>query len=242
MLRLADLAQGTSYGPSAGSWPGPAGRFGPHPRAAARLPPCNGYRGDVARKSRNRAGATSARAARTARAADTAAAGTAQTGTAQTGTAAAGTAQTGTAQLTAPAATGANSAAAPDQRTQAYPGQHLGLPEHGPGSVSSMPRRVLALFIDWLLSTVIAYWLTHSQFWTIAVFAVETYALTALGGSTVGKRLVGIRTVRLGGGPVGFGWALVRTAILLTVVPPLLTDRDLRGMHDRAANTIVVRI
>ena len=242
MLRLADLAQGTSYGPSAGSWPGPAGRFGPHPRAAARLPPCNGYRGDVARKSRNRAGATSARAARTARAADTAAAGTAQTGTAQTGTAAAGTAQTGTAQLTAPAATGANSATAPDQRTQAYPGQHLGLPEHGPGSVSSMPRRVLALFIDWLLSTVIAYWLTHSQFWTIAVFAVETYALTALGGSTVGKRLVGIRTVRIGGGPVGFGWALVRTVILLTVVPPLLTDRDLRGMHDRAANTIVVRI
>ena len=58
----------------------------------------------------------------------------------------------------------------------------------------------------------------------------------------MGKRLAGIRTVRLGGGPVGFGWALVRTAILLTVVPPLLTDRDLRGMHDRAANTIVVRI
>ena len=66
--------------------------------------------------------------------------------------------------------------------------------------------------------------------------------LTALTGSTVGKRLVGIRVIRIGGGPVGFGWALVRTAILLTVVPPLLTDRDLRGMHDRAANTIVVRI
>jgi uncharacterized RDD family membrane protein YckC len=89
---------------------------------------------------------------------------------------------------------------------------------------------------------VIAYWLTHSQFWTIVVFAIETYLLTALGGSTVGKRLVGIRTVRIGGGQVGFGWALVRTAILLTVVPPLLTDRDLRGLHDRAANTIVVRI
>jgi hypothetical protein len=26
------------------------------------------------------------------------------------------------------------------------------------------------------------------------------------------------------------------------VVPPLLTDRDLRGLHDRASNTIVVRI
>ena len=68
------------------------------------------------------------------------------------------------------------------------------------------------------------------------------YILTALGGITVGKRLVGIRAVRIGGGPIGFGWALVRTAILLTVVPPLLTDRDLRGLHDRASDTIVVRL
>ena len=122
-----------------------------------------------------------------------------------------------------------------------YPGQQLGLPEQGSGSVASLPRRVAALFIDWLLSTAIAYWLTRSQFWTIAVFAVEVYVLTALGGITVGKRLVGIRTVNVGGGPVGFGWALVRTLILLTVIPPLLTDRDLRGLHDRASGTIVVR-
>jgi uncharacterized RDD family membrane protein YckC len=105
-----------------------------------------------------------------------------------------------------------------------------------------MPRRVLALLIDWLLSMLIAYWLTHSQFWTIAVFAVEVYVLTALTGLTVGKRLVGIRAVRTTGGPIGFRWSLVRTAILLTVIPPLLTDRDLRGLHDRAADTIVIRL
>jgi RDD family protein len=208
-------------------------------RPAARLPPRNGYRGAVARKSRNRGGAPTARPTQAVNAAPS------------------GAAQTGTAQLTAPAAD-ADSATSQNKQnkqnnsqnkqnkqnkeTHPYPGQQLGLPERGPGSVSSMPRRVLALFIDWLLSMVIAYWLTHSQFWTIAVFAVEVYVLTALGGSTVGKRLVGIRTVRVGGGPVGFGWALVRTAILLTVVPPLLTDRDLRGLHDRAANTVVVRI
>jgi hypothetical protein len=186
----------------------------------------------VAKKSRNRGGGT--RPARPAHAAD-ASGSTAQTGTAQTGTA-----QTGTAQLTAPAAPNANQATS--KKTQAYPGQRLGLPERGPGSVASMPRRLLALFIDWLLSMLIAYWLTKSQFWTIAVFAIEVYILTALGGSTVGKRLVGIRTVRIGGGPIGFGWALVRTALLLAVVPPLLTDRDLRGLHDRASNTMVVRI
>jgi uncharacterized RDD family membrane protein YckC len=150
--------------------------------------------------------------------------------------------------MTAPTATDANLADTADPAeattptTSTYPGERLGLPERGPGSVASMPRRVLALLIDWLLSLVIAYWLTHSEFWTIAVFAVEVYLLTALTGTTVGKRLAGIRVIRLSGGPVGFGWALVRTAILLTVVPPLLTDRDLRGLHDRASDTVVVRL
>jgi hypothetical protein len=179
----------------------------------------------VARKSRNRGGAASARtaAARPARPAPT------------------GTAQTGTAQLTAPA-TGAKAATPKNKETDAYPGQQFGLPKQGPGSVASTSRRILALFIDWLLSLVIAVWLTHSPLWTIVVFAIEVFLLTALGGSTVGKRLVGIRTIRVGGGPVGFGLALVRTAILLTVVLPLLTDGDLRGLHDRASDTIVVRI
>ena len=105
-----------------------------------------------------------------------------------------------------------------------------------------MPRRVLALLIDWLLSMLIAYWLTHSQLWTIVVFSVEVYILTATTGMTVGKRLTGIRAVRTDGGMIGLGWALVRTLILLTVIPPLLTDRDLRGLHDRAADTIVIRV
>ena len=144
---------------------------------------------------------------------------------------------------TAPAAAAnAGAAKASEKAATYYPGQQLGLPAHGSGSVSSMLRRFAALLIDWLLSLAIATWLTHSQFWTIAVFAVEVYVLTVLLGTTVGKRIMGIRVMRVDGGPVGFGWALLRTAILLTVVPPLLTDRDLRGMHDRAANTIVVRI
>ena len=126
--------------------------------------------------------------------------------------------------------------------TSAYPGQRFGLPERGPMSVAPMGRRMAALLVDWLLSMLIAYGFTGSQFWTIAVFAVEAYILTAVTGCTVGKRVLGIRVMRTGGGPAGFRWALVRTAILLTVVPPLLSDRDLRGLHDRASDTIVVRI
>jgi uncharacterized RDD family membrane protein YckC len=105
-----------------------------------------------------------------------------------------------------------------------------------------MGRRVLALLVDWLLCLAIARWLFHSQYWTLAVFFVEVYLLTAVTGCTVGKRLLGIRVRRTTGEPAGFGWALLRTAILLTVVPALLTDRDLRGLHDRAADTIVVRL
>src|SRR6516162_10213136 len=134
MLRLADLVQGIYYHLPAGRWPGHGCDSGRMSRPAARLPPWNGYRGDVARNSPNRDGAT---AARTAQAAHAAPVGTAQARTAQERTA-----QKGTAQLTAPAATHADSATPQDKKTPAYPGQQLGLPERGPGSVASLPRRV----------------------------------------------------------------------------------------------------
>jgi uncharacterized RDD family membrane protein YckC len=122
-----------------------------------------------------------------------------------------------------------------------FPGERFGLPEHGAGSAATMSRRLLALLIDWLLCMVISLAAFRTQFWTLPIFAAETYLLTALTGFTLGKRLLGIRVARLDGRPVGLVWALVRTLLLLAVVPPLITDRDLRGWHDRAANTIVIR-
>ena len=124
----------------------------------------------------------------------------------------------------------------------AYPGEKFGLPESGPRSVGGMGRRVGALLIDWVVCTLIAVAVFHDQYWTIVVFAVQDYLLTALAGMTLGKRLTGIRVARLDGKPVGLLWGLVRTVLLLTVIPPLVTDRDLRGLHDRAANTIVIRL
>ena len=122
-----------------------------------------------------------------------------------------------------------------------FPGERLGLPEQGTGSVATIGRRLLALLIDWVLCTLIALAAFHSRWWTLPVFAAETYLLTALTGFTLGKRMLGIRVARVDGRPVGFVWALVRTLLLLMVLPPLITDRDLRGLHDRAANTVVVR-
>jgi RDD family len=123
-----------------------------------------------------------------------------------------------------------------------YPGEKYGLPEHGSTSVPGLGRRLVALFIDWILCAIIATGLLHSQYWTLAFFGAETYILTVLTGTTIGKRVLGMRVARLDGKPVGLGWGLVRTVLLLTVVPPLVMDRDRRGLHDKAANTIVVRI
>lgn len=135
-----------------------------------------------------------------------------------------------------------------------YPGQDFGLPEFGAGSVAGWSRRFGALLIDWLACSVIAIAflyhphaghaadvLTQPRLWTPAVFGVEDFLLTALTGFTIGKRLLGLRVARLDGQPVGFARAFVRTLLLMLVVPALMMDRDLRGLQDKAAGTIVVR-
>ncbi len=130
------------------------------------------------------------------------------------------------------------------QRGQAgsYPGQRFGLPEDGKRSVAGIGRRLGALLIDWLLCTAIALSVFHDQRWTIVIFAAEVYLLTATTGFTIGKRLLGMRVARLDGRPVGFIWALLRVLLLLAVIPPLIFDKDLRGLHDRAARTVVIRV
>jgi uncharacterized RDD family membrane protein YckC len=107
--------------------------------------------------------------------------------------------------------------------------------------VAGIGRRFGALVIDWLMCEIIAIALFRDLYWTFVVFAVENYLLTALTGYTAGKRLLGVRVARLDGKPVGLVWALVRTVLLLAVIPPLIFDGDLRGLHDKAANTVVIR-
>jgi uncharacterized RDD family membrane protein YckC len=140
--------------------------------------------------------------------------------------------------------------------TPDYPGKSFGLPMQGPMSVAPMGRRLLALIVDWLLCALIASSLTGhalfggatdkhyfaAQYATLGLFVLEVYLLTAVSGLTVGKRLLRLRAISVDGGAPGFRWAAVRTLLLLFVVPACLTDRDMRGLHDRAANTIVVRM
>ncbi|HTU75883.1 MAG TPA: RDD family protein [Trebonia sp.] len=143
----------------------------------------------------------------------------------------------------------------PGDNTPEYPGKRFGLPQAGPGAAAPMGRRLLALLIDWVLCELIVSAVTHhsvtrvndpsyqaTQYWTLVACFAQMYLLTAVSGLTIGKRLLGIRVIRTDGGRPGFAWAALRTVLLFFVVPPLLSDRDLRGLHDRAADTIVVRM
>ena len=118
-----------------------------------------------------------------------------------------------------------------------------------------MGRRLLALIVDWVLCYLIASSIVRHSVFTVTdahyqqaqlvallLFVFEVYLLTAISGLTVGKRLLGLRTIRPNGGAPGFKWAALRTLLLVCVIPACLTDRDLRGLHDRAADTIVVRM
>jgi uncharacterized RDD family membrane protein YckC len=146
-----------------------------------------------------------------------------------------------------------NQHAAPSD-AQTYPGQDLGLPELGPGSVAGWSRRFGALVIDWVICSLIALAflyhptgghasnaLVEPRLWTPLVFGIQDFLLTATLGFTIGKRLTGLRVIRLDHQPVGFPRAFARTVLLMLVVPALMMDRDLRGLQDKAAGTVVVR-
>jgi uncharacterized RDD family membrane protein YckC len=129
-----------------------------------------------------------------------------------------------------------------------YRGERLGLPEEGPGSVAPVGRRVIAIFIDWILCVLIAYGLiahrdyNSSNTWALAVFGVVSLLTISLVGSTPGKRLMRLRVVRLDGGRLSPLAVLIRTVLLLIVIPAVVWDRDTRGLHDKAANAVQVRI
>ena len=50
---------------------------------------------------------------------------------------------------------------------QSYPGERLGLPETGPGSVGRLGRRIAALFIDYAAATIIATAYLGFQQWAL---------------------------------------------------------------------------
>ncbi|MFC9246488.1 RDD family protein [Streptomyces sp. NPDC057136] len=129
-----------------------------------------------------------------------------------------------------------------------YRGKRLGLPEHGPGSVAPLGRRFGAIFIDWALCMVIAYGLLArgdqqaAGNWALGVFLVLSVLTVGTIGSTPGKRILGLRVLAGNGERLGAWRVILRSVLLLLVIPPLVWDRDGRGLHDRLAGAVQVRI
>ncbi|MGI5425340.1 RDD family protein [Streptomyces sp. CA-179760] len=129
-----------------------------------------------------------------------------------------------------------------------YRGEQLGLPEEGPGSIARPGRRLGALAVDWGLSLLIAYGLIAqnyneaAQIWApLILFALMVLTVGTVG-FTPGKRLLGLRVLALDTGRVSPWRTLLRTVLLFLAIPALIWDRDGRGLHDRMAGTVEVRI
>lgn len=129
-----------------------------------------------------------------------------------------------------------------DPLDNSYPGERLGMPAVGSGSVARPGRRIAALAIDWAAAVIISIaFFAYDSFATLVVFAtVQILFLPTLGGSP-GHRLVGLRLQLVGGGWVGLWRPIVRTALLVLVIPAVIWDADQRGLHDKAAGTVLVR-
>ena len=136
-------------------------------------------------------------------------------------------------------------------RDPAERARRLGLPVEGPGAVAPLGPRAAAFVVDLVLATLIGGLLnvvvdapTDVQRNLAATTALAVLYVVGLltRGQTPGMRLTGVRVIALRDGPaLGLVPAVLRTALLLTFVLALVSDRDGRGLHDKAARTVVVR-
>lgn len=123
-----------------------------------------------------------------------------------------------------------------------WAGKRLGLPESGSGSLAKMGRRAFALGIDWSISLLISgAFFDGDNTATLTIFMLEQWLLVATTGNSVGHLITGIRVRRLDGNYVGILPALVRIGLILLVIPAVIWDSDNRGLHDKAARTVLVR-
>lgn len=130
-----------------------------------------------------------------------------------------------------------------------YPGQRLGLPADGPGSIARMGRRAAALVVDWLIAYGLAALGLSAGVLTMRTLSTAVLAIwlvlgvlsVRLYGFTPGQYLLKLRVASVDRREhVGTGRALARGLLIALVIPALFTDNDGRGLQDRLTATAVV--
>ncbi|MDN3443852.1 RDD family protein [Microbacterium foliorum] len=127
------------------------------------------------------------------------------------------------------------------------------MPQTGTGSIARPGRRIGALLIDYVAATIIATgFLGYDQFALpgeagltmfapMAVFALLQILFIPTAGGSPGHRILGMRVVRLGGGWVGVWRPIVRTLLIVVVIPAVIWDADQRGIHDKVTGLVLIR-
>jgi uncharacterized RDD family membrane protein YckC len=111
--------------------------------------------------------------------------------------------------------------------------------------VAGFSTRAAAFLIDAFASAIVAGVFTAPHLpgnWSLLTLAVLTILSLVAAGQTPGMRLLGLRLAHPHPGARLAVWrAVVRTGLLVLLVPALLVDADGRGLHDRLTGTAVVR-
>ena len=123
-----------------------------------------------------------------------------------------------------------------------WPGQNLGLPESGSRSVARLGRRFGAIAIDWAIAVALsAAFFAYNSLVTLLIFVAFQVLFTCAINASIGHALLGLRVVPMAGGLLGVWRPVVRALLLALVIPVLLFDENQRGLHDRAAGTVLLR-
>lgn len=117
---------------------------------------------------------------------------------------------------------------------------------------ASWLRRILALVVDWVVSTLIVIALIGldeytdpggpDQWAVLLVYVVESAVLTWLAAGSFGKLVTGLRVVPMDGRlrPLNPLKVVARQVMIGLVIPPLIFRGDGRGLHDMFAGTATV--
>jgi uncharacterized RDD family membrane protein YckC len=103
--------------------------------------------------------------------------------------------------------------------------------------------------VDWFAAVLlvrlfvpgVSYGTAASGFVTLGFFFAELTLFTWLAAASFGQRIFGLAIVRLDGQPVGLLRSALRSLQVCLLIPPLVWDRDGRGLHDRSIRTALVR-
>ncbi|NDA82287.1 MAG: RDD family protein [Actinobacteria bacterium] len=112
--------------------------------------------------------------------------------------------------------------------------------------VARAGRRFLAITIDWLMSWAVgSIFFEQNQgrpFWIALVFFLQIFILTSTTGASAGQRLLKLRVLRYPElEPLGIGATLLRTLLILLVIPAVVYDNEGRGLHDRIVSSAVMQ-